>query len=56
MRKIYATVTLNIVVRADEGADVEAAIEQAANKMLVNDDECDVEHVEVTNIEVTDSK
>jgi hypothetical protein len=56
MKKIYAKVTLDIVMRADEDADINEVINEASAAMIANGDKADIEDVNVSGVEITDSK
>jgi len=55
-RKIYITVPINLIVRADEGVTMEQLREDLIVTAHIANDRADVEDTEVGQLEVTDSK
>jgi hypothetical protein len=56
MRKIYATVTVDLIIWADEDASTSETITEAVESMCITTKTARVEDASITNINVTDSK
>jgi len=55
-RKVYVNVTTRLIIRADEGVDINDVLSDMDYDFTSQTDGADIEDTEVTNWEVTDSK
>ena len=56
MRKVYVTVTTRLIIRADEGVDIDEVIQEMEYDFTSQTDGADIEDTEIRDHEVTDSK
>ncbi len=56
MRKVNVKVTVDLLIRADDGANLDEVIRQWAAQAFLNGSDADVESCEVIDSEVTDSR
>ncbi|MDD1710957.1 MAG: hypothetical protein LUQ37_08645 [Methanoregulaceae archaeon] len=56
MRKVYVTVTTRLIIRADEGVNIESVLENMDYNFTSQTDGADIEDTEITDWKVTDSK
>jgi len=58
MRKVYLKVTLAVIVRMDEDADLDAMFDGASVTLVLDDPrhQADVECADIENVTVEDSK
>jgi len=54
MRKIYVTMTVNLIINADEGIEAQTVLESL--NMVTDETGADIEDVTIENYEVIDSK
>jgi hypothetical protein len=55
-RKVYVNVTTRLIIRADEGVDVNAVLEDMDYSFTSQTDEAEIEGTEVTGWDIVDSK
>jgi len=53
-RKVYITATVNLILRVDEGTEIEEILSSITAES--GTDKADVESFEIVNSEITDSK
>ena len=55
-RKVYVTVTTRLIIRADEGVDIDEVIQEMDYDFTSQTEGADIEDTEITDYEITDSK
>jgi len=55
-RKVYVTVTTRLIIRADEGVDIDEVIQEMDYDFTSQTEGAEIEDTEITDHEITDSK
>lgn len=55
-RKVYVTVTTRLIIRADEGTDVNEVLENMDYDFTSQTDGAEIEDTEIRDWDITDSK
>jgi len=55
-RKVYVTVTTRLIIRADEGTDVNEVLENMDYDFTSQTDSAEIEDTEIRDWDITDSK
>lgn len=56
MRKVYINVTTRLIIRADDGQDIDEVLENMDYSFVSQSDGADIEETEIIDWEVTDSR
>ena len=56
MRKVYVTVKTQLIIRADDGVDIDEVLSEMDYDFTSNTDGADIEDTEVKDWDITDSK
>jgi len=55
-RKVYVNVTVRLIIRADEGVEINDVLENMEYNFISQTEGADIEDTEVQDWEITDSK
>ena len=55
-RKVYVNVSVRLIIRADEGQDINNVLENMDYSFTSQSDGADIEETEIKDWEITDSK
>ena len=55
-RKVYVNVTVRLIIRADEGAEISNILDEMDYNFSDTTGKANIEDTEITNYDITDSK